>query len=170
MDAPYTPSQTVGPFFAIMLPLGSNELADPGDAGAITVTGLVRDGAGDPVTDALIELWQADGDGGGYFGRCATDANGRYSFITLPPGRLPYSDERLQAPHLSLRLFARGLLRALDTRVYFPDEPANASDPVLCSVDERRRQTLIAAPAGPRCRYQFDITLQGDGETVFFAL
>jgi protocatechuate 3,4-dioxygenase alpha subunit len=117
MDAQYTPSQTIGPFFAIMLPLGSNELAGQDEAGTITVAGVVRDGAGDPVTDALIELWQAESDGGGRFGRCATEAGGQYRFVTLAPGRVPYTDERVQAPHLNLRVFARGLHNPLDTRV-----------------------------------------------------
>jgi len=189
MERGVTPSQTIGPFFAIMLPLGSNELVSPGTAGTIVVEGRVLDGAGEPVSDALIELWQAGPDGVyahpadprsaeremargfGGFGRCATDADGRFSFVTVKPGPVPGFDERPQAPHLNLGVFGRGLLRRLATRVYFPDEAAaNARDPLLCSIeDEGMRATLVARPAGPG-RLCFDIRLRGEGETAFLAV
>jgi protocatechuate 3,4-dioxygenase alpha subunit len=180
MSLPTTASQTIGPFFAILLPLGSNELAPPGTPRAIRVEGCVFDGAGTPVPDALIELWQA-GESGQHalthdetfrgFGRCMTDPDGRYSFVTAKPGRVPGWDERVQAPHLSLGIFARGVLKRLSTRLYFPDEAAaNASDPVLSGINEANvRRTLIASAVGPR-RYTFDIHLQGDSETAFFAI
>lgn len=179
MGLPTTPSQTIGPFFALLQPLGTNELVPPGDPGAIRIVGRVFDGAGTVVPDAMLEIWQADDAGehpdstsSGFrgFGRCMTDAEGRFSFVTLKPGRVPGSDERLQAPHISLGIFARGLLKRLNTRVYFPDEPsANASDPILSAIpDPGVRQTLIAAATGPHA-YTFDIHLQGESETAFFA-
>ena len=161
-----TPSQTAGPFLHIGL-LGhfGNRLVDPDAAGAVRVFGTVLDGAGEPVTDALVELWQAGPDGGywpGGFGRSETLDGGRFSFVTVKPGP---SDE---APHLELSVFARGLLKPVVTRMYFPDElEANAGDPVLAAVEPERRATLVAAaePDGLR----FDIRLQGNDETVFFA-
>ena len=183
MTLPTTPSQTIGPFFSIMLPLGSNHLVEPGTPGAITIEGKVIDGEGAPVGDALIEIWQANPDGiyahpdddryareGDFngFGRCLTAADGSFSFTTLKPGPVPGFDERVQAPHISVGVFARGLLKRLATRIYFPDEEhANLADPVLASVEEVHRPTLIAGPAGPD-RLHFDIRLRGDGETVFF--
>jgi len=159
-------------------------IAGQGSAGAFWLRGRVLDGAGDPVPDALVESWQADPDGhfdhpedpafasgapGGFrgFGRCGTDAAGRWAVRTVRPGRVPARDGRPQAPHLDLSIFARGLLDRVVTRVYLPDEPAaNAEDPVLAEVDPTRRGTLIAAPAADG--YTFDIRLQGDHETVFF--
>jgi protocatechuate 3,4-dioxygenase alpha subunit len=186
---PVTPSQTVGPFFAIGLPWPDGPFVVPeGTPGAITITGRVTDGAGDPVPDALVETWQAGPDGGfGHpddlrrpaagagtvgcrgFGRCPTDDDGRYRIITVRPAALPAGDGAAEAPHIDVSVFARGLLDRVVTRIYFPDEPdANAADPVLCTITERlRRNTLIAAAAGPGA-YRFDIRLQGDGETVFF--
>lgn len=183
MALPTTPSQTIGPFFRIMLPLGSSELVPAGTAGAVQIEGTVTDGNGEPVNDALIEIWQADAEGvyahpddprsNGRsatfgFGRCLTDAQGRYTFRTVGPGPVPGFDERMQAPHIAVSVLARGLLRRLATRIYFPDqEHANASDPVLQSVPASRRSTLIGKPAGPG-RLRFDIHLRGEGETVFF--
>ncbi|MGH2607624.1 MAG: protocatechuate 3,4-dioxygenase subunit alpha [Tepidiformaceae bacterium] len=189
MDAPPTPSQTIGPFFAVLLPLGGNQLIAPGSPGAIVIEGRVFDGAGDPVADAVVETWQAGPDGhyahpedpghdgigpGGDFtgfGRCHTDAEGRFSFVTLKPGVVPGWDERNQAPHINLSVFARGMLRRLTTRIYFPDERhANERDPVLASIDDAgRRELLVAQPAGPG-RLTFDIRLQGEKETPFFAV
>jgi protocatechuate 3,4-dioxygenase alpha subunit len=189
-----TPSQTVGPFFAIALPWPDGpEVVPPTTPGAIVITGRVTDGAGDPVPDAVIETWQAAPDGsfahpddprpaapreaaavgGGVpfrgFGRCPTGADGEYRIVTLRPAALPCGDGGLQAPHLDVSVFARGLLNRLVTRIYFPDEEAaNAADPVLSALAEpARRATLIAAPntAGG---LRFDIRLQGEDETVFF--
>jgi protocatechuate 3,4-dioxygenase alpha subunit len=132
----------------------------------------VLDAAGAPVPDALVEVWQADGDGdfpdaddGGFpgFGRCLVDDDGGYSFSTCKPGRV----DGVQAPHVDLSVFARGLLQRVVTRVYFPDEQdANAADPVLASIDEARRSTLVAEPVDDGLR--FDIHLAGERETVFF--
>lgn len=187
---PVTPSQTVGPFFAIGLPWSDGPHVVPeGTAGAIVITGRVTDGAGEPVPDALVETWQADS--GGWFGhpddprqpgpvpspaaacrrfgRCPTDDDGRYRIVTVRPAPLPSGDGATEAPHIDVSVFARGLLDRVVTRIYFPDEPdANAADPVLSSITERpRRDTLIAIADGPGA-YRFDIRLQGDGETVFF--
>jgi protocatechuate 3,4-dioxygenase alpha subunit len=181
-DLTLTPSQTVGPFLAICLPwVDGSDLVAEGTPGALTISGAVRDGAGDPVPDALIEIWQADPDGrflhpddprGAVrydglrpFGRCATDPDGRFWFRTLKPGRV--DDE--QAPHIDVTVLARGLLKRLVTRIYFPDEQeANATDPTLRELDESERALLTAVPDGDALR--FDIRLQGAGETPFFLL
>ncbi len=173
-----TPGQTAGPFFGYALPYpGGPELVPPGRADAIRVTGQVLDGAGQPVPDALLELWQAGPDGevpqvSGSFrrdgwtftgwGRAATDADGRYTFSTLRPGPTATGG----APFFALALFARGLLDRLLTRIYLPeDTAAHELDPLLSSLPLERRSTLIAA-AGPG-GYRFDIVLQGAAQTVF---
>lgn len=179
-----TPSQTVGPFFAILVPKrGRVKLrADATSGVPIRVEGTVRDGTGTAVPDALVEVWQADAAGrcnhpddprrGGPdpsfagFGRVHTDPAGRFGIDTIKPGRVP-GPGRLQAPHLLIGLFARGLLARLVTRVYFDDEPSNDGDPVLARVPADRRPTLIAASRGDGA-YRFDIALQGPDETVFF--
>jgi len=176
LSAPLTPSQTVGPFFSVGLPYeGGEHVVPPGMPGAIRVEGQVLDGNGDPIPDALIEIWQPDGHGcyrgkgGGGFGRRRTAPEGAFSFTTLKPGATKTADGRAQAPHLNVTVFARGLLRHLVTRMYFPDEAtANAADPVLNMVDPARRPTLIARADGNVLR--FDIRLQGDNETVFFVI
>lgn len=179
-----TPSQTAGPYLHIGLlwPDGSDVVAE-GTPDAIVISGYVRDGAGNPAADALVETWQADPDGGfahpddprgataypGFrgFGRCATDAEGRYWIRTLKPGPLPAPAGATEAPHIDVSVFARGLLDRVVTRIYFPDEPElNAADPVLSRIDPARRDTLVATAADGG--YRFDIRLQGDGETVFF--
>ena len=183
---PPTPSQTVGPFFATGLdwPDGPYVVPD-GTPEAFRLSGRLLDGAGDPVPDALVETWQADPDGrfahpgdpgGGQrsgfrgFGRCPTDAQGRWTIVTLKPGALPAPDGDGQAPHIDVSVFARGLLNRLVTRIYFPDETAaNAADPVLAGLDPRRRASLVAT-AQDDGGLRFDIHLQGDRETVFFAL
>jgi protocatechuate 3,4-dioxygenase, alpha subunit len=171
-----TPSQTVGPFFDVGLPWPGGPFVVP-DAtpGAFWLRGRVVDGAGDPVPDALIETWQAD-EGGEYgrpgfrgFARCGTDSDGRYAVHTVKPGPVPGPEGSRQAPHLTMSVFARGLLDRVVTRVYFADEEdANVADPILATVDEAGRATLVArlAPDG----YVFDIRLQGEHETVFFAI
>ena len=187
MIFPTTPSQTVGPYFAIGLPWPSGPGAVPEDApGAIVISGMVYDGAGEPVPDALIETWQADGDGrfpdmhghGGPshvpgfrgFARCGhEDGDGSYAIRTVKPGPVPGPGERMQAPHIDVSVFARGMLNRCVTRIYFADEPdANATDPVLGTVPAARRETLLAQPTDDG--YRFDIRLQGPGETVFFAI
>jgi protocatechuate 3,4-dioxygenase, alpha subunit len=176
MTLPQTPSQTIGPFFAVGLcwPDGPTVVPE-GTPGAIRIGGRVTDGAGDPVPDALVETWQADRDGSfapGFrgFGRCATDAEGRWAIRTVKPGPLPASDGRLEAPHINLSVFARGLLNRLVARVYFPDEAeANAADPLLASIrDPAARARLIACAEGDELR--LDIRLQGEQETPFLAI
>ena len=179
-----TPSQTVGPFFAILVPeRGTVRLrADETPGAPIRVEGVVRDGTGAAVSDALVEIWQADATGRcnhpddprsagpdrtfAGFGRVHTDAEGGFSIETIKPGRVPGAG-RLQAPHLLVGLFARGLLARLVTRIYFDDEPSNAGDPALARVPPDRRPTLVAASRGGGA-YRFDIVLQGPDETVFF--
>jgi protocatechuate 3,4-dioxygenase alpha subunit len=176
-----TPSQTVGPFFSFALTPGRMDIAGtdlrtPDVVGEpILIEGSVTDGAGAPVPDALIEIWQADG-AGKYadrgsntafkgFGRTETPA-GRFAFRTVKPGATEAG-----APHIAVNVFARGVLRQMVTRIYFADEPGNADDPVLKLVPEERRGTLLARPDGAadgQRRYRFDIRLQGDDETVFF--
>jgi protocatechuate 3,4-dioxygenase, alpha subunit len=183
-----TPSQTVGPFFGFALPYQSgDQLVDPSDSDAITIAGHVVDGAGDPVSDCMIEVWQADRQGRyahpadtrteppleeGFsgFGRLVTDSQGLFSFITVKPGPVPGPQGAVQAPHIDVGVFARGLMDRLVTRIYFPDEArANARDPILSSIaDPGLRETLIARGQGSRLT--FDIHLQGDLETAFFAV
>jgi protocatechuate 3,4-dioxygenase, alpha subunit len=175
-DDRLTPSQTAGPYLAIGLsPLASNRVAEPGSPGSLVISGRLLDGEGAPVPDGAIEVWQADANGRfppdtnpGWsgFARCLTDSDGAFSFVTVKPGPLAAAG-RMQAPHLEVMIVARGLLRALFTRVYFPDEDeANARDPVLRGIPEDRRHTLIARSQAPDLI--FDIHLQGDRETVFF--
>jgi protocatechuate 3,4-dioxygenase alpha subunit len=167
-----TASQTVGPYFHIGLPWEDGPRLVPADhPGAIRLFGTVTDGEGEPVGDALIEIWQADeqgryehpSDGFEGFGRCETDERGRYAFTTVKPG----SEGHPHAPHIAVSVFARGLLSRLVTRVYFPDEEdANAADPLLSSIDdEAARATLVAVAEDDGLR--FDISLQGEGETAF---
>lgn len=167
-----TPSQTVGPFFAIGLPWDAGPLIVARDAtGAITISGTVCDGAGEPIPDALIETWQSDPplDACRGFGRAATDEAGAFEIVTLKPGRVPWPEGGEQAPHIDVSVFARGLLHRCVTRIYFADESdANAADPVLGSVPPDRRATLLAQPTAGG--YVFDIRLQGENETVFFAI
>jgi protocatechuate 3,4-dioxygenase alpha subunit len=165
-----TPAQTVGPYLSIGLTWEPGPHVVPDDApGAVWLRGEIRDGAGAVLQDALVETWQADPAGRFHaddfrgFGRCPTGDDGRYGIRTVKPGPV-----RGQAPHLTVAVFARGLLHRVLTRVYFPDEAAaNAADPVLAAVPAHRRDTLIAQPAPDG--YRFDITLQGPDETVFFA-
>ena len=188
-----TPSQTVGPFFAYALTptaysltaLAGADLVTPDTVGEpIVIEGRVFDGAGDPVPDCFLELWQADGAGrypGQHgarlntsfkgFGRCEVDKSGAYRFHTVKPGPVPGIDGRMQAPHINVGLFARGILRRMFTRIYFADETANDGDAILALVPADRRQTLIARRDGTAegtPRYVFDVHLQGDNETVFF--
>ncbi len=180
-----TPSQTVGPFFAIGLPWPDGpHVVEPGTDGAVWLRGRVLDGAGAPVADALVETWQADPDGrfdhpddprgraGGFrgFGRCATDEAGRWAILTLKPGTVPGPGGSPQAPHVDVSVFARGLLDRVVCRLYFADESqANAADPVLSAIaDPAARATLVAAADGDG--YRFDVHLQGEHETVSFAV
>jgi protocatechuate 3,4-dioxygenase alpha subunit len=192
-----TPWQTVGPFFHYCLAwkgaadlVGQSEqgtradLLLPGhdqlpvhtargqpDGTVIEVHGRVLDGAGEPVPDCLLEIWHADpagryGSGFTTFGRCATDESGAYRFTTFRPGAVVESDGTRHAPQISLGVFARGVIKRLLTRIYFADAPENDADPALALVPDGRRETLLAHP-GPE-GFEFDVILQGAGETVFF--
>jgi protocatechuate 3,4-dioxygenase, alpha subunit len=183
-----TPSQTVGPFFHIGLPdEGMSQLVPPEDPEAVRLHGTVFDGQGKPVDDAMLEIWQANRAGRyahpedtreeipleeGFhgFGRCGTDAEGRYEFVTVKPGPVPAPGGGLQAPHIEMSVLARGVLKRLATRVYFPDEAeANAADPALASIaDPDERATLVAREEDGALR--FDIHLQGDRQTAFFGV
>jgi protocatechuate 3,4-dioxygenase alpha subunit len=161
-----TPSQTVGPFFGFALPFeGDDAAAEQTVPGSIRIEGEVRDGEGAPVPDALIEVWQGES-----FGRCRTDPEGAFHFVVRKPDPIKGPDGHVQAPHLHVNVFARGLLRHLLTRMYFPDEQAaNARDPLLTSIEDPiARSTLVARDDGGVLR--FDVNLQGERETVFFAL
>lgn len=180
-----TPSQTVGPYLHIGLhwPNGPFVVAEDNPDG-IWIRGTLTDGAGQPVPDGLIETWQADPNGRfdhpedprgaasypGFraFGRCDTDERGEFGILTLRPGAVPGPGGTVQAPHIDVSVFARGMLHRTVTRVYFPENTeANASDPVLSGItDPRARSTLVAEPTADG--YRFDIRLQGENETVFF--
>jgi protocatechuate 3,4-dioxygenase, alpha subunit len=181
-----TPGQTVGPFFALGLdrPEWSDLTRNNPDGERIVIEGKVLDGDGAPVPDAVLELWQANAAGRYHdtedtqndkkldpnflgYGRAATDAQGRFHIKTIKPGPVPGRGNTLQAPHINVAFFARGLLRQLFTRIYFADEAANAADPLLAAIeDETARQSLVAR-RGEGGIYRFDIVLQGDGETAF---
>ena len=182
-----TPSQTVGPFFSIGLPDVTPELVPPDDPDAVRIFGTVYDGEGEPVNDAIVEFWQANRAGRyahpedtrkelpleeGFegFGRCATDAEGRFELVTVKPGVVPGPGGRPQAPHIEVSIFARGVLKRIATRIYFPDEAeANDADPILTSIeDPEERATLVAVEEDGALR--FDIRLQGDRQTAFFAV
>jgi len=175
-----SPSQTAGPYVHIGMTPSLEGITGPnrpdlgsgavpaGSGPRIRVEGRIFDGGGAPLSDAVVELWQADADGThrAAFGRCACDGDGRFAFDTVKPGRVG-----AMAPHLTLWIVARGINVGLHTRLYFGDEAeANAADPVLLRVPPYRRETLIAAlsPDGGVPYYKLEIRLQGDGETVFF--
>jgi protocatechuate 3,4-dioxygenase, alpha subunit len=185
--------QTVGPFFSIGLSwLYDEDVAGPAAAGErVTVEGQLLDGDGQPVPDGILEIWQANSCGKyahpddmqdkpldpGFkgYGRVPTDDQGRFRFTTIKPGRVPGppngsgSRTRLQAPHLVISVFTRGLLRRLITRMYFPDEPSNNEDLALNLIDPARRHTLIASKMDGRANaLEWNVILQGADETVFF--
>ena len=183
-----TASQTVGPYLHIG-PTGLNcadLTADAPDLAAqrIVIEGRVIDGRGEPVPDGMVEIWQANPAGRyrhpddtrelplvpGFtgFGRVPTEADGSFRFTTVKPGAVPDGEGRLQAPHIMVSVFTRGLVKHVATRMYFPDESAaNGTDAVLSLVPADRHDTLIAHADGPN-RYRWDVVLQGPGETVFF--
>lgn len=182
-----TPSQTVGPYFAIGLPWpGSPHVVQPGTPGSFALRGMIYDGDGEPIPDYLLETWQADprghfADMWGYagpsqldgfrgFGRVGQEeGDGSFELLTVKPGPLSLHGAVIAAPHIDVSLFARGMLNRCVTRFYFADEEeANAADPVLATVPAERRETLLARPRDGG--YEIDIRLQDPGETVFFAL
>jgi protocatechuate 3,4-dioxygenase, alpha subunit len=172
-----TPSQTAGPYLSIGLlrDLVPTELVDPGDSRAIHVRGRLFDGAGEGIRDGMVEIWQAD-PAGRYgtdvfpgFGRSGTGGDGSFEFVTLKPGPVPWPGGGLQAPHIAVGVLARGLLKRVVTRLYFPDEPdANVADPVLAALSPSQRETLVAVPDADGLR--FDIHMQGTAQTTFFAV
>lgn len=186
MSAGQTPSQTVGPFFRpSLIAVGAENLVREETRGdRVIVEGRVIDGDGAPVTDAMLEIWQANAEGKydhreddqeklldpsfhGY-GRTGTDETGAFRFHTIKPGPLPDAKGGVQAPHINLSIFARGLLKRLVTRIYFPDESLNATDAVLSAAPSNRRATMIAAWTDAAHRkLRFDVVLQGANETVF---
>lgn len=189
-----TPSQTIGPYFAYSLTptryhisalVGDDLVTEDAVGEPIRIEGRVFDGTGAGVTDALVEIWQADGEGrfagheGGLpsnaafkgFGRSECDGEGRYGFRTVKPGPVPGPNGTTQAPHILVSIFARGVLNRLHTRIYLEGEAGNETDPILALVPAERRGTLIARRAGETDgmkRYVLDIHLQGEDETVFF--
>ncbi len=187
---PLTSSQTVGPFFGPALLREDalrNVLIQPDTVGErIRIEGRVLDGDGLAVPDAMVEIWQANAYGRYNhsadkgpaqldqtfwgFGRSGTTEEGNYWFETIKPGRVPFSQEQFQAPHICLTVFSRGLLNHLVTRMYFEDEQSNVEDPILLCVPEERRSTLLAKRENfeGKIVYRFDIIMQGDGETAFF--
>ncbi|MFZ0759220.1 MAG: protocatechuate 3,4-dioxygenase subunit alpha [Candidatus Sulfotelmatobacter sp.] len=189
MDRVPTPSQTAGPYFHLgMTEIRSvKRIAVPHTRGErVWLTCRVIDGANAPVNDAMIEVWQADAEGKYNhpddlpektvdaewigFGRMATAEDGSCEFETVRPGRVLGSGNTMQAPHLNVAVFARGMLKQLYTRIYFAGDPANSEDPAIALVPALRRETLMAQPegaAGPS-HWCFDIHLQGEKETVFF--
>lgn len=185
-DLAETPSQTIGPFYHFSLLFeGGEQLVNENTLGErITVEGRIFDGKGEPVTDCLIEIWQADS-AGRYnhpedeqdkprdpnfngFGRVTIDDDGWYRFYTVKPGPVQGLRNAPQAPHINISILGRGILKRIATRFYFEDEPANDYDPVLNLVPEERRASLIARRVDDRAAYRMDIFLQGENETVFF--
>jgi protocatechuate 3,4-dioxygenase, alpha subunit len=172
-----TPSQTAGPYLSIGLlrDLVPSALVDSAAPGAIRIRGRLLDGAGDGVVDGMIEIWQAS-PAGAYgsddfagFGRAGTGEGGRFEFVTVKPGRVACPAGGLQAPHIAVGIFARGLLKRVVTRLYFPDEvEVNDADPVLSGLPPGRRESLVAIAEDGALR--FDIRLQGSQETTFFAV
>ena len=180
-----TPSATVGPYLAIGLTWEDGVwAAAEGTEGGFWIRGRVFDGAGAVVPDAMVETWQADPDGGfaspedprgaasypGFRGYArASTITGEYGVFTLKPGRVPDGEGGLQAPHIDVSVFARGILDRVVTRIYFADEAeANAEDAVLRGLSDEQRRTLVAEKTDDG--YRFDVHLQGDRETVFFAV
>lgn len=170
---PATASQTAGPYWHLIDHPEWADLTRHGDAAGerVVLTGRVIDGDHAPCTDAMVELWQADAEGrydGAFhgFGRTATGADGTWRFTTILPGPVRGPGDLVQAPHVTLTIFARGLLRQLVTRLYFGGEPMNVGDPVLEAAGPAGRETLIAEPEGSGV-WRLDIRLQGPGQTVF---
>jgi len=180
-----TPWQTVGPFFSIGFDwLNCTDIAKGAEGKRITIRGRILDGDGQGVPDAFLEIWQADAQGkyfapGGAedhsrgetffgFGRIPTNERGEFSFTTIQPGSVAGNDGSVQAPHLNVSIFMRGLLRRLTTRLYFPEQAENESDVVLATVPAERRATLIARVETTANVLLWDVRLQGERETVFF--
>jgi protocatechuate 3,4-dioxygenase alpha subunit len=168
---PTTAAQTIGPYWHLIEDPSWADLTRFGARGeTMILTGTVRDGDGAPCSDTCVEIWQADPAADETFpgyGRANTDVGGIFRFVTIRPGPVPGRGNTLQAPHIAIRIFARGLMAGLVTRAYFQGEPLNESDPLLTSIDDpAARATLIATHVGPSV-WRLDIRLQGEGETLF---
>jgi len=183
-----TAEQTAGPYFHLGCTTSHSVSCMAGrdsKGERMRLVCRVLDGDGIPVNDAMIEVWQADSEGRfnhpadsrsggvdpscGVFGRLATDEDGVCVFDTVKPGRVPGIGSTLQAPHFSVSVFARGILKRLATRIYFAEDPANAQDPILALVPPERRHTLMArSDPSDRSVFHFDVRLCGKDETVFF--
>jgi len=166
-----TANQTIGPYWHLIEDPTWADLTRFGASGErIVLTGSVFDGGGDPVADAAIEIWQsspAASDSFPGFGRCRTDGAGSFRFTTVRPGPVAGPGNAQQAPHVAVSIFARGLLKALTTRLYFADEALNETDPILSMIeDAARRRSLIARKVADET-WHLDLCLQGDNETVF---
>jgi protocatechuate 3,4-dioxygenase alpha subunit len=169
-----TANQTIGPFWHLIEdPTWADLTRFGADGEKIVLTGTMFDGAGATVADAAIEIWQTSPEASDRFpgfGRCRTDGSGSFRFTTLKPGPVAGLGNAQQAPHVAMSIFARGLLKALTTRLYFQDERLNETDPVLSLIEnEARRRTLIARKVSADT-WRLDIRLQGDGETVFMEI
>jgi protocatechuate 3,4-dioxygenase alpha subunit len=169
-----TANQTIGPYWHLIEDPTWADLTRFGAEGEkIVLTGTLFDGGGNTIADAAVEIWQTSPDASETFpgfGRCRTDAGGSFRFTTLKPGPVAGLGNAQQAPHVAVSIFARGLLKALTTRLYFQDEPLNETDPVLSLIDsEPRRRTLVARRVSDDT-WWLDIRLQGDGETVFMEI
>lgn len=196
-DLRESPSQTAGPYVHIGCTpnvagikiyggdLGAVMITGPVQGQRMTLTGQIFDGTGTVLRDAMVEIWQADaaglfasavetrGQADPHFtgwGRCATDmADGTFRFETVKPGRVPFPDGRLQAPHITLWIVARGINIGLQTRIYFADEAdANATDPILTRIEHQTRVPTLLAQGDGAGNYRFDVHLQGPQETIFF--
>jgi protocatechuate 3,4-dioxygenase alpha subunit len=169
-----TTSQTIGPYWHLLLDESWADLTRFGAAGdMIFLSGRVIDGAGNPLTDACVEIWQASpaaAENFTGFGRAATDDGGVFRFKTIKPGPLPGPGNSLQAPHLALTIFARGLLFHLSTRVYFAGDPANENDPILGLIEDPARRATLLAKEVTAGEWLMDVRLQGGDETVFFEI
>jgi protocatechuate 3,4-dioxygenase alpha subunit len=186
MSLQTTSSQTIGPYLHIGLTwLITDNLAVAGVSGErVAIEVRIVDSDGNAVNDAIVEIWQANAHGRYAhpddtqdkplepqfkgFGRVTTDNDGVFRFTTIKPGRVPAPGGGLQAPHLNVTIFTRGLLKHLITRMYFPNEPANDEDPVLQGLPVERRQTLIATAHDGKNALKWNVILRGQDETVFF--
>jgi protocatechuate 3,4-dioxygenase alpha subunit len=169
-----TSSQTIGPYWHLLEEKRGADLTRFGVAGEkIRLIGTITDGDGAPVSDACVELWQVDPPGADDFvgfGRCGSDAEGNFRFVTVKPGPVPGRGNQQQAPHFAITLLARGLLKGLVTRAYFEGETLNGIDPLLSSIENPRRRDTLIAKRVDATTWRLDIRLQGEDETVFLAV
>ena len=169
-----TSSQTIGPYWHLIEDKDWADLTRFGAAGEkIRLIGTITDGDNQPVSDACVELWQADPPATNVFvgwGRCGTDAEGNFHFVTVKPGPVPGRGNQVQAPHFAITLLARGLLKTLVTRAYFEGEALNETDPLLSSIEDPGRRATLVSKRVDANTWRLDIRLQGEGETVFLEI